>query len=342
MPLAVAARERDADANGVIFGYRFTPDAAGEPIDTAAALAWLARPATDGSFVWLHLNLARSGCVSWMQTHLDLPDEFYETLGEGVESSRLEPQSQALLAVINDVTFSLDLSPADVATLWSYTDRRLIVTAHAKPLRLIDRLHATVGREEPFRSALELLVYLLREQADVLIRVVRRTGMEVDRVEDDYLETRESRRRVELGAMRRVLVRLQRLLAPETGSMFRLLNRPPAWLRERDLQDLRESAEEFSLVLGDLGGLVERIKLLQEEMAAQVNESSSRTLFTLTLVTVLALPINIVAGIFGMNVGGIPLADSPHGFWVMVLLVATFTVLAGYIAFRRQRQQRNS
>ena len=47
-------------------------------------------------------------------------------------------------------------------------------------------------------------------------------------------------------------------------------------------------------------------------------EQNNRTLFTLTLVTVLALPINIVAGFFGMNVGGIPLAEHPHGFWVLV------------------------
>jgi zinc transporter len=51
---------------------------------------------------------------------------------------------------------------------------------------------------------------------------------------------------------------------------------------------------------------------------------------------VLALPINIVAGFFGMNVGGIPLADHPHGFWVLVALVAGFTVLAARWAFRKQ------
>jgi zinc transporter len=101
---------------------------------------------------------------------------------------------------------------------------------------------------------------------------------------------------------------------------------------------LRESTEEFSVVLNDLTALVERIKLLQEEIAAKVNEQTNNTLFTLTVVTVLALPINIVAGLFGMNVGGIPLANHQHGFWVLVLIVATFTSIAGWWAFRRQRR----
>jgi zinc transporter len=58
----------------------------------------------------------------------------------------------------------------------------------------------------------------------------------------------------------------------------------------------------------------------------------------LTLVTVLVMPINIVAGFFGMNVGGIPLAENKHGFW-MVLLVAGFTGLTGWWAFRRRRER---
>ncbi len=67
-----------------------------------------------------------------------------------------------------------------------------------------------------------------------------------------------------------------------------------------------------------------------------LNEQSSRTLFTLTVVTVLALPINIVAGFFGMNVGGVPLATDPEGFWILVALVATFTLVAGRWAFRKR------
>jgi zinc transporter len=99
--------------------------------------------------------------------------------------------------------------------------------------------------------------------------------------------------------------------------LFRLLNRPPIWLAEPDVQALRESTEEFSLVLNDLATLVERIKLLQEELAAKLNEQTNRTLFTLTMVTVLALPINIVAGFFGMNVGACrwPIIRMAFGCW---------------------------
>jgi zinc transporter len=80
----------------------------------------------------------------------------------------------------------------------------------------------------------------------------------------------------------------------------------------------------------DSGALAERLKLLQEELAALVSEHTNRTLFILTLVTVLALPINLVAGLLGMNVGGIPLAQHHQGFMVVVSFL---TVITGVLAY---------
>jgi zinc transporter len=70
-----------------------------------------------------------------------------------------------------------------------------------------------------------------------------------------------------------------------------------------------------------MASLQERIKLLQEEIAAMINERNSKSLYTLTVFTVVALPINLIAGLFGMNVAGIPLAEHPHGFWMVVALI---------------------
>jgi zinc transporter len=50
------------------------------------------------------------------------------------------------------------------------------------------------------------------------------------------------------------------------------------------------------------------------------------------VVTVLALPFNVIGGLFGMNVGGIPFGEHPSGFWIVVFLVATFTGVAAYWA----------
>jgi zinc transporter len=260
--------------------------------------------------------------------------EFFEALHEGSRSTRIEDARDTLVAVVNDVAFEFSFDPSQIETLWVNVGPRMAITARVHPLRSIDRLRRAVKDGIGFRSSALFLDRLLHDQADVLVRIVREATVKVDAVEDGLLAGRLQNKRFELGKLRRVLVRLQRLLAPEPGALFRLLRLPPPWVSTRDLEELRQATEEFTLIIRDVAELQERIKLLQEEIAAQQGERTGRSLFTLTIVTVLALPINIVAGLLGMNVGGIPLAQDAHGFWIVVALIASFTVLAGWIAFR--------
>jgi len=328
-----------SDRSGLISGFLFHPGGRGEPLDTAAAARWLSGEDTSGgAFAWLHFNLANAATERWLGEHLDNAEAFMDALHEGSRSTRIEHTQDTLIAVVNDVLYDFDFEPSQIATQWISVDARTLVSARLQPLRAIDRLRAAVKGGETFDSSVALLTHLLRDQADVLAQIVRAATERADKVEDGLLAGRIQHSRARLGTLRRVLVRLRRLLAPEPGALFRLLNQPPAWIADDDVHDLRHSTEEFSAVLGDMAALQERIKLLQEEIVARVTEETNRSVYVLTMVTVLALPINMIAGLLGMNVGGIPLAEHPHGFLIIVAIIASFTVMAARWAFRRQEE----
>jgi len=326
-----------SDRNGLICGFHFGPDGSGTPVDLPQAVQWLQAgvPTHSGEFVWLHFNLADAAAESLIRQNLAVVPEFFEALREGSRSTRIEDANDTLVAVVNDVAYEFAFDPSEIETLWLNVGPRMAISARIHPLKSIDRLRRAVKEGGRFASSVGFLCHLMHDQGDVLVRIVRQATLQVDGVEDNLLVGRLRHKRADLGKLRRVLVRLQRLLAPEPGALFRLLRQPPPWIAARDLEELRQATEEFSLVLRDLSELQERIKLLQEEIAAQLGEQTSRSVFTLTVVTVLALPINIVAGLMGMNVGGIPLAQNPNGFWMIVLMVLTVTVLAGWLALRR-------
>ncbi|MFT5644648.1 MAG: zinc transporter [Janthinobacterium sp.] len=338
-----------SDPSGLVWGFLFGRSAHALTLNSAAALEWMAgREQLDANekqdvqaggqeFIWLHFNLSNTASEKWLKSHASLPDEFYETLHQGSRSTRIELAENTLIAVVNDVLRNFSFEASDIATLWVNVAQNVVISARRTPLQSIERLRQAVKHGEPIRSSVELLIHLLRDQADVLVNIVRDAVARVDQVEDKLLAGRLRNKREDLGTMRRVLVRLQRLMAPEPAALFRLLQRPPSWVADLDRKELRQSTEEFSVVLSDMSSLQERIKLLQEELAARVNEENGRSLFVLTIVTVLALPINIIAGLLGMNVGGIPLAQDPLGFWIIVAIVATFTIVAGWFVVRIQK-----
>ena len=280
-----------SDKHGVVWAYRFRPGKAADELDSQAALELLqaCRSGSSDAFLWVHLAQSNLASEPWLRRNLTLPDTFYESLHDQSVSTRIEQESESLVAVVHDVLFDSTFDSSDVSTVSLCIDPRLLVSVRRRPLRSVDRLRTAVKGGAPFSSPAGLLAQLLRDQSNVLAEILRVSTNKVDVAEDRLLENRATLSRRDLGSLRRVLVRLQRLLVPEPAALFRLLSRPPAWVNAEDLQDLRQAAEEFSTALVDSGTLVERIKLLQEEIAALVNEETSRTLFVLTVVTVVAL-----------------------------------------------------
>jgi len=329
-----------SDKTGLVWGYLFKSGEPPRQIECDSALQWLAEPAEShaGEFIWLHLSLSNAAAERWMRQSLRLADAFYESLHEGVGSTRLEVEGESLVAVMHDVLFNLTFDASNISTVSLCMDPRLVVTARLRPLRSVDRLRASLKAGQSIRSTGELLAHLLHEQADVLVDIIRQSTAQVDAVEDHLLANRIATSRSELSSLRRSLVRLQRLLAPEPAALFRLVNRPPGWLADEDIGELRQAAEVFSTAVVDAGALTERVKILQEELSALINEHSNRTLFTLTLVTVLALPINVVTGLLGMNVGGMPLSQHRQGFLLVVAGLAVVTGLLAYLLLVRRRE----
>ena len=338
-PLVRQKPDFSDDVSGLICGYYFQHGCEPQSLTVQQSCdIWANRHSTEDSFLWLHMNLNHAAASRWLQTHFAIDDEFFEEIHNGSHSTRIERQNDSLMAVLNDVLFDAKDRNEQSATLWLWCQAGLVVSARFKSVRLVERLEQKLTKLE-LRSPTELLTQLLEEQEDVLERIVRQSNQYVDQIEERLLGPHIKSNRAELGKLRRTLLRLQRLLAPEPAALFRLINRPPGWLNPSVVQDLRQFTEEFTVVLNDLNGLTERIRLLQEEVAAQQLEQNNRTLFTLTLITVLALPINLVAGFFGMNVGGVPLSDNPHGFVLLVMLVMIFTGVGAWWVLRRQNQR---
>jgi len=328
-----------SDKHGLVWAYLFAPAAEPVAISSEQVLPWLDPDSQTGadSFLWLHFSLANAASEGWLHRHLTLPEAFYESLKEHASSTRLEQDGDMLVAILHDALFDFTFDPESVSTVNLCMTPRLLVTARLRPVRSVDRLRGAVRSGQDFHSPADLLAHLLRHQADVLADIVRTSSAQVDQIEDKLLANRITASRQELGALRRTHVRLQRLLAPEPAALFRLLSRSPSWIGAEDLQELRLAAEEFAAAIADSGARVERVKLLQEELSALVDEQTSRTLFVLTVVTVLALPVNLVAGLFGMNVGGIPFASHPHGFFLVAGVLVLVTLTAAYLTLGRRR-----
>ena len=61
--------------------------------------------------------------------------------------------------------------------------------------------------------------------------------------------------------------------------------------------------------------------VIQEELLSQLSEQLNQRTYVLSVVAAIFLPLGFLTGLLGINVGGIPGAESPYGFVVFTLLL---------------------
>jgi zinc transporter len=183
-----------------------------------------------------------------------------------------------------------------------------------------------------------LLARLLDHQVEAITALVDRLIDEMDRAEDRVLRDHVDGRREELGRIRRLCTHLRRHFRPQRTVIQKFAVRPPHWLVEVDVERLRGIADDLGYLIDEAEHQQERAKILQEEVGSREAESTGRNLYLLTLYTVVLMPMTLISGIFGMNVGGLPGTEGGASFWWVMLLIAGAGALTlGALRFRRRR-----
>lgn len=88
---------------------------------------------------------------------------------------------------------------------------------------------------------------------------------------------------------------------------------------QEDSEALREQIDLLAFLIDEVNNLHERAKVLQDELSAHVAEFNAKNLQVLSVMTVIFLPMTLVTGIMGMNMGDLPGLD--QSFWLVILIM---------------------
>jgi zinc transporter len=137
-----------------------------------------------------------------------------------------------------------------------------------------------------------------------------------------------------LGNLRRLVAKLRRLVGANRAALASLPGAMPGVYDAEAGAALRSAVERLDAVGQDLELVQERARLLQEEIASNMNEATNRNLFVLSIATTTLLPITLITGIFGMNVGGLPFAGHRYGFELVMAVIGVTVLLALWLLRR--------
>jgi len=302
---------------GRIFAFALDGRGGGMQLDLDGLNGWRKE---DGP-LWVHLDYTGSTASDWLQNRSGIEPVIVAALTAEETRPRSLVHKGGMLVILRGVNLNPGSDTDDMVSVrfWIESDR--IVTLRHRHVMAIEDLRKAVEAGSGPVNAGEFL-------EDLTDRLVLRMGVvlsdvddAVDAIEEEVISDQTYALRQKIADIRRVAIRMRRYLAPQRDVMTRLYNEKVDWLNELQRMHLREIADRTTRYVEDLDAIRDRATVTQEELNGRLSEQMNKTMYVLSIVAGIFLPLGLLTGLLGINVGGIPGTENHWAFAIFCALL---------------------
>ena len=306
------------DEHGLFFSYHFTAEGVRTRDPAQARWTWRSYQITD-----LHARQE-------IGAEKAMPRPVREAILAPSHGCHIDYEDGWLHGDLPDLKHDFSEARGLVHFRFAFNDTMLI-GARKQPLESVDAVRKAVENgSRKFRSPAELIEAVMGQSLDGMSGELGKLGDMLDGIEDRVVRDAWHNERQALVEARRQLVVIHRQMATLTN-LFRHLDHSHRDELPDQINDMAARLSHRAHTLYHDGEQLQaRTRLLQDELMAKLTMQSNQLLYVLSVMTAVLLPMTIISGLFGMNVGGLPLVDTPMGFWVVTavsLAIAAITYL---------------
>jgi zinc transporter len=313
-----------ADGDGLICAYRI--DGKGG----ATELDWESLPAPgDSRSTWIHLQLEDERTRSWLREESGIPPIAAEALLYDETRPRCTDIGDALLINLRGVNLNPGANPEDMISVRVYIEKDRIISVRRRKIMAIQDIRDRLDAGKGPTTAAEFLVDLCGNLLDRMGPIITDLDDSIDEIEDRVLSDTQSSIRGELWQLRRQAIALRRYVAPQREALARLVVQKTSWIDGAAVGRLREISDRITRYVEDLDAARERAAIVQDELTTRLSEQMNLNMYALSIIAGIFLPLSLITGLLGINVGGIPGEKWPWAF----LVVAVGLILIGLIEY---------
>ena len=293
-------------------------------------------PDTGPGLTWVHLDYSREEAEAWLKKTTLVDEVIKDNLLDDNARPRSMTHKDGLFISLRGVNLNPGSDPEDMVAVRLWTDGRWIISSNRRRLLSLEDLRQSLLGRSGAVSAQMFVCLLIERLAVRTENVIEALDVACEQLEDHTDDPEDTMRRQQLGDVRHQAIRLKRYLSPQRDALIHLLNDAPSWITKTDKVHIRENLNQFSRFLEELESIRDRAVVIQEEMLGRLSEQLNKRMYALTLVATLFMPLGFLTGLLGINVGGIPGAESRYGFaLICALMVLLCGALLGYLRFKK-------
>jgi magnesium transporter len=290
---------------------------------------------------WVNIEQPRVSHRAWLEERFDFHALDYEDVFSRNQRPKIDEYDDYLFIVLYFPRFDKHVGRLNAAELDLFVGPDFLVTLPNEPLQpveyLFERCRANDElREQWFSKGTGYLLYKIVDACvDASFPMLAKMGNKLERIEDEIFEGRSKEVVRDISNVKQEIINFRKIVRPQRAVFTDLERTKQRYLAE-DLDvyfdDINDASERVWQILETYKETVEALEATNESVLShQLND----VLRVLTVLTVVFLPLTLIASIFGMNVH-VPGEEQTVPFWVIIALMVVLG--AGMIAFFRRRR----
>ncbi len=242
------------------------------------------------------------------------------------QSAKVEEDERYLFVVLKPVKRNPDGS-LEASDLDIFLGRDFLITVQESEdeqlIPLFEAVRATSARKRPDQAFYQIMDRLV----DSYLPTIDCFKDTIDGLEDRVLEDSSPKILQEIFRTKRSLVEMRRVVANMRDVAAHLQRTRDQWIPPKMWPFFRDVYDHLARSLDSIDVERDLLSNCVDIYLSNAANQTNRVMKALTILSTIALPALVISSFYGMNVHTLPWAESLHAHWIVLLAMATCTVL---------------
>lgn len=279
---------------------------------------------------WVHLDGNSKQSKKWLEREVSYLDHLIiDALFAEETRPRIIEFENGMLIILRGVNLDSKSEEEDLASIRLWVDGSRIISIQKRNFSAIYNVAKKIDQGKKIKNSPEFLYNLIYENLLLIAPLINGLNDKMDEVEDKMaVANSDNSLRESVASIRKKVAIFKRYILPQKDVLSHLKSHDSDWIDDWARRHFQENHDQITHIIEELDEARDRSQIVHEEISNSIADRLNKSMFKISLVASIFMPLGFVAGLFGMNVGGIPGGTNPNGFYITLLcmilaLVAT-------------------
>lgn len=285
---------------------------------------------------WFHFKGDQEKVRSWLRSNSEIDSYIIEAMLTKQTRARFIEKDDTFLIILKAINKNLQVCPENVVSIRMYVEEDRIVILCLREFEFLSQLEHQLLENKTSLSPYDLFILIVKELFFHIEEIIENLDEEMDRIDEALSQNNDSNHDLitSLSQVRLQSIILKSYLTPQKEAFHALIGVQVSSLSEKFNSSALNWTEKITFFLELLDVVRERALVVLDEIRTSNAEKTNRNSYIFSIVALIFLPLGFLTGLFGINLAGIPWAESSWAFSIFCLCM--LFIISGMFVFLKR------